>query len=81
MDAGSRRSSAASNDRELLKLAAQRLRDHKKALSKASSKYDYIKIKVWLGKDLDHYYILSRFLISRLLTVTKVPQDKASNYN
>lgn len=77
MDAASRRSSATS-DRELLKLAAERLRDHKQALNKASSKYDYIKIKVWLGKELEHYYILSRFLISRLLTVTKVPQDKAS---
>jgi hypothetical protein len=42
----------------------------------ASSKYDYVKIKVWLGDNLEHYYILSRYLISRMLTVTKVPQDK-----
>jgi hypothetical protein len=41
-----------------------------------SSKYDYIKIRVWLGQHQEHYYVLSRFLISRMLTVTKLPQDK-----
>lgn len=34
-----------------------------------SSKYDFVKVKVWLE---DHYYILSRFLVSRVLNVTKV---------
>ena len=63
-----------SDSHSILKLAAERLADGKK--SSNTSKYDYIKIKVWLGKDLEHYYILSRFLISRILTVTKVPQDK-----
>ncbi|KAK9837746.1 hypothetical protein WJX74_004123 [Apatococcus lobatus] len=38
------------------------------------SKYDFVKVKVWLG---EHYYILSRFLISRMLTVTKIPYIKA----
>jgi hypothetical protein len=28
---------------------------------------------VWLGENADHYYVLSRFLLSRMLTVTKVP--------
>ena len=61
----------------LLRLAADRLRDNRRALNKASgSKYDYVKIRVWLGEGQEHYYILSRFLISRTLTVTKVPQDK-----
>jgi hypothetical protein len=32
---------------------------------------------VWVGENLAHYYVLSRFLISRMLTVTKVPQMKA----
>lgn len=51
---------------------------HQHAISASAyrQKYDYVKIKVWLGENLDHYYILSRFLISRTLTVTKVPQDK-----
>lgn len=31
------------------------------------------QVKVWLG---EHYYILSRFLISRMLTVTKIPYIK-----
>eukprot|EP01113_Clastostelium_recurvatum_P033290 TRINITY_DN4384_c0_g1_i4.p1 TRINITY_DN4384_c0_g1~~TRINITY_DN4384_c0_g1_i4.p1 ORF type:complete len:600 (-),score=149.07 TRINITY_DN4384_c0_g1_i4:32-1774(-) len=34
-----------------------------------SSKYDFVKVRVWLE---DHYYVLSRFLISRVLNVTKV---------
>ncbi|EGG24670.1 hypothetical protein DFA_02914 [Cavenderia fasciculata] len=34
-----------------------------------SSKYDFVKVKVRLE---DHYYVLSRFLISRVLNVTKV---------
>lgn len=30
------------------------------------------QIKVWLGENADHYYVLSRFLVSRMLLVTKV---------
>ncbi|KAJ6342028.1 hypothetical protein OIU78_010048, partial [Salix suchowensis] len=37
----------------------------------ASSKYDFVKVRVWLGDNADHYYVLSRFLLSRMLTVTK----------
>ncbi|KAL8520638.1 hypothetical protein ACS0TY_011249 [Phlomoides rotata] len=37
----------------------------------AFSKYDFVKVKVWLGDNSDHYYVLSRFLLSRMLTVTK----------
>ncbi|XLR03946.1 hypothetical protein S83_070144, partial [Arachis hypogaea] len=29
-------------------------------------------VKVWLGDNADHYYVLSRFLLSRTLTVTKI---------
>ena len=36
---------------------------------KISSKYDFVKVRVWLA---DHYYTFSRFLISRVLTVTQV---------
>ena len=35
------------------------------------------QVRVWLGTDQDHYYVLSRFLISRMLTVTKLPPLKA----
>ena len=36
---------------------------------KTSSKYDFVKVRVWLA---DHYYTFSRFLFSRVLTVTQV---------
>lgn len=42
-----------------------------------ASKYDFVKVKVWLGTNADHYYILSRFLISRMLLVTKIPNHVA----
>ncbi|KAL1215058.1 hypothetical protein V5N11_007639 [Cardamine amara subsp. amara] len=43
----------------------------------ASSKYDFVKVKVWLGDNADHYYVLSRFLVCRMLTVTKIPNHEA----
>ncbi|KAG6780902.1 hypothetical protein POTOM_013781 [Populus tomentosa] len=43
----------------------------------ASSKYDFVKVKVWLGENADHCYVLSRFLLSRMLTVTKIPNHVA----
>ncbi|XP_057489566.1 uncharacterized protein LOC130775470 isoform X1 [Actinidia eriantha] len=43
----------------------------------ASSQYDFVKVKVWLGDNADHYYVLSRFLLSRMLTVTKIPNHVA----
>ncbi|XP_020519641.1 uncharacterized protein LOC18428822 isoform X3 [Amborella trichopoda] len=43
----------------------------------ASSKYDFVKVRVWLGDNADHYYVLSRFLLSRMLTVTKIPNHVA----
>jgi len=36
----------------------------------SSSKYDFVKVRVWLSSR--HYYVLSRFLISRVLTAIKV---------
>ena len=36
-------------------------------------------MKVWVGENLVHYYVLSRFLISRMLTVTKIPQMKVDD--
>ncbi|KAL4583487.1 hypothetical protein LXL04_008060 [Taraxacum kok-saghyz] len=42
-----------------------------------SSKYDFVMVKVWLGDNADHYYVLSRFLLSRMLTVTKIPNHTA----
>uniref|UniRef100_A0A0D6R5I0 2-phosphoglycerate kinase n=1 Tax=Araucaria cunninghamii TaxID=56994 RepID=A0A0D6R5I0_ARACU len=42
-----------------------------------TSKYDFVKVRVWLGENADHYYVLSRFLLSRMLTVTKIPNHVA----
>lgn len=50
---------------------------HKSTTRNASSKYDFVKVKVWLGDNADHYYVLSRFLLSRMLTVTKIPNHLA----
>ena len=41
-----------------------------------SSKYDFVKVRVWL-QDPDeaegtHYYVLSRYHVSRMLTVTQM---------
>jgi hypothetical protein len=38
------------------------------------------QVKVWLGDKLDHYYVLSRFLICRMLTVTKIPEIKVQHW-
>ncbi|KAK6926418.1 hypothetical protein RJ641_008137 [Dillenia turbinata] len=43
----------------------------------AFSKYDFVKVKVWPCDNADHYYVLSRFLLSRMLTVTKIPNHVA----
>lgn len=39
---------------------------------------DTTQVKVWLGEGMSHYYVLSRFLISRVLTVTKIPYMKVN---
>ncbi|GMH37956.1 hypothetical protein BSKO_05840 [Bryopsis sp. KO-2023] len=46
-------------------------------LGKMNSKYDFVKVRVWLSGSLTHYYVLSRYLISRMLTVTTIPYVKA----
>ncbi|RHY07361.1 hypothetical protein DYB25_009476 [Aphanomyces astaci] len=33
------------------------------------SKYDFVKVRVWVG---DHFYVLSRYLVSRALVSTKI---------
>ncbi len=42
--------------------------------SRLHTKYDFVKVKVWLE---DHYYVLSRFIVSRVLTLTKVNRSSA----
>jgi hypothetical protein len=39
-----------------------------------------VQVKVWLGDTMDHHYVLSRYLISRMLTVTRIPYVKVSSY-
>jgi hypothetical protein len=38
-----------------------------------------MQVKVWLGEQLQHHYILSRFLICRMLTVTRIPLAKVKH--
>jgi hypothetical protein len=40
------------------------------------SKYDFVKIRVHLGS---HYYVMSRFLVSRMLQVTSPPSATYSS--
>jgi len=40
----------------------------------ASSKYDFVKVRIWLDR---HYYVLSRFITSRVLTVSHIPYAAA----
>jgi len=42
---------------------------------KEYSKYDFIKVRVTLG---EHFYVLSRFLVSRMLTLCKVIKNLKS---
>jgi hypothetical protein len=66
------------DESQLIKLATEKLLHGSGQHGKAGSKYDFVKVKVWLGENLEHYYILSRFLISRLLTMIKLPQQKVN---
>eukprot|EP00698_Gefionella_okellyi_P012338 TRINITY_DN3318_c0_g1_i1.p1 TRINITY_DN3318_c0_g1~~TRINITY_DN3318_c0_g1_i1.p1 ORF type:complete len:396 (-),score=86.98 TRINITY_DN3318_c0_g1_i1:171-1358(-) len=58
-------------EEEKRRLAAAKEGRHHKTLA---SKYDFVKVRVWLD---EHYYVLSRFLVSRMLTVTKVAFEHA----
>eukprot|EP00164_Ancoracysta_twista_P000442 GFYU01000598.1.p1 GENE.GFYU01000598.1~~GFYU01000598.1.p1 ORF type:complete len:410 (-),score=88.46 GFYU01000598.1:168-1397(-) len=42
-----------------------------------STNYDSIKVRVWLPSH-NHYYVLSRFLLSRVLTMTSIPTYEAN---
>eukprot|EP00899_Mesostigma_viride_P008482 jgi/Mesvir1/17635/Mv08857-RA.1 len=56
---------------------ADRLQEEMEQRRRTSSKYDFVKVRVWLGEQHNHYYVLSRFLVSRMLTVTKMPPETA----
>lgn len=43
-------------------------------LKAKTSKYDYVKVRVWLN---EHYHVLSRYLITRMLLVTQLPTESA----
>ncbi|GAQ91979.1 hypothetical protein KFL_008960030 [Klebsormidium nitens] len=53
-------------------MALEEEEEKSKPPRRTSSKYDFVKVKVWIGENSDHYYVLSRFLVSRMLTVTKI---------
>jgi 2-phosphoglycerate kinase len=40
-----------------------------------AAKYDYIKVKIWIK---EHYYIFSRFLLSRMLTLANVKKKDST---
>lgn len=46
-----------------------------KSIKGASSRYDYVKVRVWLGSK--YYYVLSRFSVSQILMLCRVPQKEA----
>ena len=71
---------AEASQRQLLELAAQRLLAGDARKATPSSNYDYVKVKIRLGSQLEHYYILSRFLLSRVLTVITLPQHKVGGW-
>eukprot|EP00871_Galdieria_phlegrea_P001436 jgi/Galph1/2293/GphlegSOOS_G973.1 len=39
-----------------------------------SSRYDYVKVRIWLGSN---YYVFSRFTVTQLLMLCRVPQNIA----
>ncbi|KAA8493677.1 2-phosphoglycerate kinase [Porphyridium purpureum] len=41
---------------------------------RGSSRYDYVKVRVWID---GHYHVLSRFLLTRLLCMCRVPSKTA----
>eukprot|EP00892_Ulva_mutabilis_P010003 jgi/Ulvmu1/7375/UM036_0035.1 len=45
--------------------------------SQTSSKYDFVKVKVWVGPEYTNCFVLSRFLLSRMLTVIRIDNAKA----
>ena len=47
------------------------------SIQNVSSKYNFVKVNVRMGDNADHYYSLSRFLLSWMLTVTKIPYHVA----
>jgi 2-phosphoglycerate kinase len=56
-------------------LTTEGIKKKKKKKKYQSSKYDFVKVRIWLT-DTNHY-ILSRFLISRFLTSTQIKSSHA----
>ncbi|CAK4679825.1 hypothetical protein LEN26_002930 [Aphanomyces euteiches] len=48
--------------------------DAKAAEKRNQSKYDFVKVRVWVG---DHFYVLSRYLVCRALVSTKINSRNA----
>eukprot|EP00210_Caulerpa_lentillifera_P000231 g225.t1 len=52
--------------------------EKKKHKRRLMSKYDSVKVYVWIAGDSPHSYVLSRYLIARMLTVAKIPYAKSA---
>lgn len=66
---GRHQARAADDQRQIVKMYGHSAlaRAHRRRLCLRAD--DFVKVRVWLGSN---YHVLSRFLITRLLTVTKV---------
>jgi 2-phosphoglycerate kinase len=50
--------------------------DYRRSVKKnQASKYDFVKVKVYLSSQ--HYYVLSRFLLCRMLTAARIEYGHA----
>lgn len=56
----------------------QESNEKKKHKRRLLSKYDAVKVYVWLPGASPHSYVLSRYLIARMLTVAKLPYTKSA---
>lgn len=56
----------------------QESNERKKHKRRLLSKYDAVKVYVWLPGASPHSYVLSRYLIARMLTVAKLPYTKSA---
>ena len=42
---------------------------------KATSKYDFVKVKVWVEPAFEQHWVLSRFLLARSLSAAGLPSE------
>ncbi|KAL6648975.1 hypothetical protein ACP70R_013199 [Stipagrostis hirtigluma subsp. patula] len=68
---------AASSKYDFVKVTSLPLPPRPPDIFSALTRMVIDQVKVWLGDNADHHYVLSRFLLCRMLTVTKIPNHVA----